>query len=100
MRTFWGGYCGDSYELRGRANLPRPAQAARPRRSSAVPLGGWDPIAVEDVITEDYRGSAPMTFDTSNPTYQELLGRVLESGASVVPFVGAGLSVYGRQDER
>jgi tetratricopeptide (TPR) repeat protein len=41
-----------------------------------------------------------MTFDTSNPTYQELLGRVLQSGASVVPFVGAGLSVYGRRDER
>src|SRR4051812_46914372 len=51
-------------------------------------------------ITENYRGSAPMTFDTSNATYQELLGRVLESGASVVPFVGAGLSVYGRQDQR
>jgi hypothetical protein len=41
-----------------------------------------------------------MTFDASNPTYQELLGRVLQSGASVVPFVGAGLSVYGPEDQR
>jgi hypothetical protein len=41
-----------------------------------------------------------MTFDTSNPTYQELLGRVLQSGTSVVPFVGAGLGIYGRQDQR
>jgi len=41
-----------------------------------------------------------VTFDTTDPTYQELRARVLESGARVVPFVGAGLSVYGGPGER
>src|SRR4051812_35183949 len=41
-----------------------------------------------------------MAFDTSDRTYQELKARVLQTGASVVPFVGAGLSVYGAPAER
>ena len=40
-----------------------------------------------------------MTFDTTDLTYQELRARVLETGG-VVPFVGAGLSAYGRREER
>ena len=36
-----------------------------------------------------------MTFDTTDPTYQELRARVLSGRSRVVPFVGAGLSVYG-----
>jgi tetratricopeptide (TPR) repeat protein len=41
-----------------------------------------------------------VTFDTANPIYQELRARVLQAGARVVPFVGAGLSVYGGPEER
>jgi tetratricopeptide (TPR) repeat protein len=41
-----------------------------------------------------------MAFDSSDPAYQDLLARVLQSEAQVVPFVGAGLSVYGKPDER
>lgn len=41
-----------------------------------------------------------MAFDTSDPTYQELRKGVLESGAQVVPFVGAGLSAYGDSTQR
>jgi tetratricopeptide (TPR) repeat protein len=41
-----------------------------------------------------------LTFDTADPTYQELRSRVLQTGARVVPFVGAGLSVYGRPEQR
>jgi tetratricopeptide (TPR) repeat protein len=41
-----------------------------------------------------------VTFDTANPTYQELRARVLQAGARVVPFVGAGLSVYGGPEQR
>jgi len=41
-----------------------------------------------------------MPFDLDDPVYRELLDRVLESGGRVVPFVGAGLSVYGDGDGR
>lgn len=41
-----------------------------------------------------------MAFDTANPTYQELLARVVQSGTRVVPFVGAGLSAYGNPQQR
>ena len=41
-----------------------------------------------------------MAFDTSDSTYQELRGRVLQGGGRVVPFVGAGLSIYGRPERR
>jgi tetratricopeptide (TPR) repeat protein len=39
-------------------------------------------------------------FDLDDPVYRELLDRVLESGGRVVPFVGAGLSVYGDSNGR
>jgi hypothetical protein len=41
-----------------------------------------------------------MPFDLDDPVYRELLDRVLESGGRVVPFVGAGLSVYGDSNGR
>jgi hypothetical protein len=41
-----------------------------------------------------------MAFDVADPTYQDLLRRVLQTGARVVPFVGAGLSVYGDPQQR
>lgn len=41
-----------------------------------------------------------MTFDTSDPTYQDLLARVLQPGSRVVPFVGAGLNAYGDASQR
>lgn len=41
-----------------------------------------------------------MAFDSSDPAYQDLLARVLQSEVQVVPFVGAGLSVYGMPEER
>ncbi len=41
-----------------------------------------------------------MAFDTSDATYQELLARIVQSRGRVVPFVGAGLSVYGTAVER
>jgi tetratricopeptide (TPR) repeat protein len=41
-----------------------------------------------------------MAFDTGDPTYQELLATVIRSEAQVVPFVGAGLSVYGEPGKR
>lgn len=41
-----------------------------------------------------------MPFDTADRTYQDLLASVLRSDAQVVPFVGAGLSVYGTGAQR
>lgn len=41
-----------------------------------------------------------MPFDVADPTYRDLLSQVLRSGGSVVPFVGAGLSLYGDRAER
>jgi len=41
-----------------------------------------------------------MAFDTADRTYQDLLARVLQSGARVVPFVGAGLTAYGEPQVR
>src|SRR5271156_5737510 len=41
-----------------------------------------------------------MPFDPDDPAYRELLDRVVESGGRVVPFVGAGLSVYGNSVSR
>lgn len=41
-----------------------------------------------------------MEFDTSDPTYQDLLARVVQQGSRVVPFVGAGLSAYGDVSQR
>jgi hypothetical protein len=41
-----------------------------------------------------------LPFDTTNPTYVDLRERVLQGGANVVPFVGAGLSVYGDKASR
>jgi hypothetical protein len=41
-----------------------------------------------------------MPFDTADPTYLDLKARVLAAGARVVPFVGAGLSVYGAPADR
>ena len=41
-----------------------------------------------------------MPFDTSDPAYQDLLAKVVASRHDVVPFVGAGLSVYGPPEER
>src|ERR1035441_11062160 len=41
-----------------------------------------------------------MGFDVEDRTYQDLLARVLESGAKVVPFVGAGLTAYGSPADR
>lgn len=43
---------------------------------------------------------AGVTFNTRDSVYQDLLARVIQSNARVVPFVGAGLSVFGRDDER
>lgn len=43
---------------------------------------------------------SPARFDTSDPAYRDLLSVVLRSEAAVVPFVGAGLSVYGEPGER
>ena len=39
-------------------------------------------------------------FDTNDPVYQDLLARIIQSDARVVPFVGAGLSVFGSENER
>jgi tetratricopeptide (TPR) repeat protein len=41
-----------------------------------------------------------MAFDTSDRNYRDLLARILQSEAQVVPFVGAGLSLYGNPEER
>jgi SIR2-like domain len=41
-----------------------------------------------------------MGFDTSDATYQELVRYVTQSTSKVVPFVGAGLSVYGDPSQR
>ncbi len=45
-----------------------------------------------------------MSFDPTDPNYRSLLDQVLQSEAGarvgVVPFVGAGLSVYGEPDQR
>jgi hypothetical protein len=41
-----------------------------------------------------------MAFNPADPTYQRLLDRVLQTEGRVVPFVGAGLSVYGDSDRR
>ncbi len=41
-----------------------------------------------------------MSFDLADPTYRQLRSKVLQGGGRVVPFVGAGLSIYGRPDER
>lgn len=41
-----------------------------------------------------------MAFDPNDPNYQRLLKRVLQTEGRVVPFVGAGLSVYGDPEER
>lgn len=41
-----------------------------------------------------------MPFDTNDPTYQDLLALVVQPGTRVVPFVGAGLSVYGNAEQR
>lgn len=41
-----------------------------------------------------------MPFDTNDPAYQDLLAKVVASPRDVVPFVGAGLSVYGPPGER
>lgn len=45
-----------------------------------------------------------MPFNPADPNYQELLKSVLHAGSGsqmgVVPFVGAGLSVYGKADQR
>ena len=36
-----------------------------------------------------------MSFDRANATYRDLCRYVTSGGIGVVPFVGAGLSVYG-----
>ncbi len=41
-----------------------------------------------------------MAFDTNDAAYQELRARVVASTSLVVPFVGAGLSIYGPPDQR
>ena len=41
-----------------------------------------------------------MAFDTTDRYYVELRSRVLQTGARVVPFVGAGLTAYGGPSER
>jgi hypothetical protein len=41
-----------------------------------------------------------MRFDHTSAAYQELLSRLTRSGGRVVPFVGAGLSVYGPPEQR
>lgn len=41
-----------------------------------------------------------MAFDTGDPTYRELLAKVLRAEAQVVPFAGAGLNVYGEPGDR
>jgi hypothetical protein len=41
-----------------------------------------------------------MAFDPTDRTYRELLDRVLQTEGRVVPFIGAGLSVYGEDGER
>jgi tetratricopeptide (TPR) repeat protein len=41
-----------------------------------------------------------MSFDVTDPAYKDLVSRVVRSGDEVVPFVGAGLSVYGRPADR
>jgi hypothetical protein len=41
-----------------------------------------------------------MAFNTRDPIYKELLDRILQSEARVVPFVGAGLSHYGAPGAR
>src|ERR1044072_4292945 len=41
-----------------------------------------------------------MAFDPTDRTYLELLDRVLQTEGRVVPFIGAGLSVYGEDGER
>src|SRR4051794_29698135 len=41
-----------------------------------------------------------MAFDTSDPNYLELLSRVLQSSARVVPVVGPALSAYGHARQR
>jgi tetratricopeptide (TPR) repeat protein len=43
---------------------------------------------------------ASNTFDTSDPTYRDLLARVVQPGSRVVPFVGAGLNSYGDASQR
>lgn len=41
-----------------------------------------------------------MAFDPEDPTYRQLRERVLQNDGRVVPFVGAGLSVYGEDGQR
>lgn len=41
-----------------------------------------------------------MVFDPEDPTYKQLRERVLQTDGRVVPFVGAGISVYGEKDRR
>ncbi len=41
-----------------------------------------------------------MRFDPEDPAYKRLLSRVLQTDGRVVPFVGAGLSVYGDCGQR
>jgi SIR2-like domain/NB-ARC domain len=41
-----------------------------------------------------------MAFDPEDPTYEELRERVLQTDGRVVPFVGAGLCVYGEEGQR
>ena len=41
-----------------------------------------------------------MTFDASNKNFVKLLGRIAEGKDIVVPFVGAGLSIYGPKETR
>jgi hypothetical protein len=41
-----------------------------------------------------------MKFDQTSAAYQELRSRLMRSGGRVVPFVGAGLSVYGPAEQR
>jgi hypothetical protein len=41
-----------------------------------------------------------MAFDTTDPAYRDLLARVLQTDARVVPFVGAGIGVYGDPQQR
>jgi hypothetical protein len=41
-----------------------------------------------------------MSFDRTSAAYQELRSRLTRSGNRVVPFVGAGLSVYGPPERR
>lgn len=41
-----------------------------------------------------------MAFNPEDPTYKQLRERVLQNDGRVVPFVGAGLSVYGEEGQR